>query len=85
MNNTERLKRPKLTICKSEEFLTLLSGVGRGGAAIFPLLATKITDEFARQPNREAEPSPSSKAELTAGAGFRLARGLDSQQAGILP
>ncbi|MBI4287154.1 MAG: response regulator transcription factor [Chloroflexi bacterium] len=34
---------------KAEEFLALLHGVARGEAAISPILATKIIEEFARQ------------------------------------
>ena len=45
---------------RAEEFLTLLSGVvRRGEAAISPLLATKIIEEFARQTTREIEHPPS--------------------------
>ncbi len=49
---------------RAEEFLALLSGVVRGEAAISPLVATKIIEEFARQTTREAEPPPS-RSELT--------------------
>ena len=34
---------------RAEEFLSLLDGVARGEAAISPLLATKIMEEFSRQ------------------------------------
>ncbi len=49
---------------RTEEFLSLLSGVVRGEAAVLPLLATKIIEEFARQTARKAEPSPA-ESELT--------------------
>jgi DNA-binding NarL/FixJ family response regulator len=50
---------------RAEEFLTLLSGVtGRGEAAISPLLATKIIEEFARQTTKRIE-APLSESELT--------------------
>ena len=49
---------------RAEEFFTLLSGVVRGEAAISPLLATKIIEEFARQTTRGIEP-PLSESELT--------------------
>ena len=45
---------------RAEEFLALLSGVVRGEAAISPLLATKIIDEFAHQ-TKKAEPLPSER------------------------
>ncbi len=47
---------------RAEEFLALLSGVVRGEAAISPLLATKIIEEFARQTARGIEPTPSESA-----------------------
>jgi DNA-binding NarL/FixJ family response regulator len=43
---------------RAEKFFDLLSGVARGEAAISPLLATKILEEFARQATRDTEPSP---------------------------
>ncbi len=43
---------------RAEEFLALLAGVVRNEAAISPLLATKIIEEFARQ-TKGAEPPPS--------------------------
>ena len=49
---------------RGEEFLALLSGVSRGEAAVLPLLATKIIEEFARQTARKAEPAPA-ESELT--------------------
>ncbi len=48
---------------RAEEFLALLAGVVRNEAAISPLLATKIIEEFARQ-TKGAEPTPSA-SELT--------------------
>lgn len=49
---------------RAEKFFDLLSGVARGEAAISPLLATKILEEFARQATRKTEPPPL-KSELT--------------------
>lgn len=49
---------------RAEEFFALLSGVVRGEAAISPLLATKIIEEFARQTTRGIEP-PHSENEPT--------------------
>jgi DNA-binding NarL/FixJ family response regulator len=40
---------------KAEEFLELLNGVSRGEAAIPPLLATKIIEEFSRQAAKDAK------------------------------
>lgn len=40
---------------KAEEFYSLLSGVARGEAAMSPLLATKIIEEFARQTSTKAD------------------------------
>ncbi len=48
---------------KAREFLALLSGVAKGEAAISPLLATKIIEEFSRQ-MKEAV-TPPSVSELT--------------------
>jgi DNA-binding NarL/FixJ family response regulator len=48
---------------KAKEFLALLSGVAKGEAAISPLLATKIIEEFSRQ-MKEAV-APPSVSELT--------------------
>lgn len=48
---------------KAREFLALLSGVVKGEAAISPLLATKIIEEFSRQ-MKEAV-APPSVSELT--------------------
>lgn len=48
---------------KAKEFLALLSGVVKGEAAISPLLATKIIEEFSRQ-MKEAV-APPSVSELT--------------------
>ncbi len=50
---------------RAEEFFGLLSGVESGEAAISPLLATKIIEEFARQRTSGAEP-PSPESEPTA-------------------
>ncbi len=44
---------------KAEEFFAFLSGVVKGEAAISPLLATKIIEEFAHQTTRGIEPLPS--------------------------
>ena len=49
---------------KAEEFLAYLSGVVNGEAAIPPLLATKIIEEFARQSTRGAKTS-APESELT--------------------
>jgi DNA-binding NarL/FixJ family response regulator len=49
---------------KSEEFLSLLSRVLDGEAAISPVLAGKIIDEFARQATTQEKP-PSSPSDLT--------------------
>lgn len=49
---------------KAEEFLAYLSGVVKGEAAIHPLLATKIIEEFARQSTKGAKTS-ASESELT--------------------
>ncbi len=49
---------------KADEFLAYLSGVVKGEAAIPPLLATKIIEEFARQSTSEARTS-APKSELT--------------------
>jgi DNA-binding NarL/FixJ family response regulator len=49
---------------KSEEFLSLLSRVLDGEAAISPVLAGKIIDEFARQTTTQEKP-PSSPSDLT--------------------
>ncbi len=46
---------------RAEEFLGRLSGAARGEAAISPLLATKIIEEFARQTKGGAEPVPESQ------------------------
>jgi DNA-binding NarL/FixJ family response regulator len=48
---------------KAKEFLALLAGVAKGEAAISPLLATKIIEEFSRQ-MKEAVAHPS-VSELT--------------------
>ncbi len=42
---------------QAEEFFDLLSGVARGEAAMSPLLAAKIIEEFARLKTSGAEPS----------------------------
>lgn len=42
---------------KAEEFVSLLDGVAKGEAAISPLLATKIIDEFSRQAAQVAKPA----------------------------
>jgi DNA-binding NarL/FixJ family response regulator len=49
---------------KAEEFLAYLSGVVKGEAAIPPLLATKIIEEFARQSTKGTRTS-ASESELT--------------------
>ncbi len=49
---------------RGEEFLSLLSGVTRGEAAMSSLMATKIIDEFARQSQKKSKRS-SSESELT--------------------
>lgn len=49
---------------RAEEFLAFLSGVVRGEAAISPLLASKIIEEFSRQTTKETE-SFSSESEFT--------------------
>lgn len=43
---------------RAEEFLALLDGVSRGEAAISPLLATKIIEEFSRQAAKNAKTHP---------------------------
>lgn len=43
---------------RAEEFYALLSRVASGEAAISPLQATKVIEEFARQTTRGAEPTP---------------------------
>ena len=48
---------------KAKEFLALLSGVAKGEAAISPLLATKIIEEFSRQMKETV--TPPSVSELT--------------------
>ncbi len=48
---------------KAKEFLALLSGVVKGEAAISPLLATKIIEEFSRQ--MKGAVTPPSVSELT--------------------
>ncbi len=50
---------------RAEEFLSLLSGVARGEAAISPLMATRIIEEFARQTARKGRQHPA-ESELTA-------------------
>lgn len=42
---------------KAEEFVRLLDGVTKGEAAISPLLATKIIDEYSRQAAQVAKPA----------------------------
>ncbi len=51
---------------KADEFFALISGVTKGEAAITPVLATKIIEEFARQKTGEAEAAPPSDSEPTA-------------------
>ncbi len=48
---------------KADEFLKLLNGVTRGEAAISPIMAAKIIDEFAQQPTDQIKES--SKSRLT--------------------
>lgn len=48
---------------RAEEFLTLLSGVVKGEAAISPLLATRIIEEFSRQMKGTA--ASASESEIT--------------------
>ncbi len=48
---------------KADEFLKLLNGVTRGEAAISPIMAAKIIDEFAQQPTDQNKES--SKSRLT--------------------
>lgn len=47
---------------KAENFLALLEGVSRGEAAISPILATKIIEEFARQARAA---SPQARNDIT--------------------
>lgn len=49
---------------RAEEFFAFLAGVLKGEAAISPLLAAKIIEEFARQSTKEVASSPS-RNELT--------------------
>ncbi len=46
---------------KAEQFIGLLSGVVKGEAAISPLLATKIIEEFARQTTSGERAAPGSQ------------------------
>ncbi len=48
---------------KAEQFLALLSGVDKGEAAISPVVATKIMEEFARRIKGVGPPTP--ETELT--------------------
>ena len=48
---------------KAEEFLALLDGVAKGEAAISPLLATKIIEEFSKQATKGAKPPGSELTE----------------------